>query len=87
MSEVAAFAEKVIKQFAERITDEVFLSIENDPKLMREYLLLVDGNSLKAVNTTIGKKVKEKFKLDSSSVKQKQPKSKLILSHETLEMD
>lgn len=61
MSDVKQFTDKVIAKFAEEITDQVFLMIENDKDLMKEYLDLVDKNSLIQLSTEIGKAVKSKF--------------------------
>ena len=85
MADIDQFAEKVLGQFVEKITDEVFLSIEADKDLMREYLKLVDEKSLAFVNQTIGRKVKARFGLKNAEARQAEPKSKLILSHQTFE--
>ena len=61
MSNVKQFTEKVIAKFAEEITDRVFLMIESNNDLLKEYLDLVDKNSLIQVSTEIGNAVKSKF--------------------------
>jgi len=73
------YAEKVVLEFLRDITDHVFLNIQNNEELMREYQRQVNENSLKAVNTAIGKKVKEVFDLKDDVVC-KTPKSWLIQS-------
>jgi len=73
------YAEKVVLEFLRDITDHVFLNIQNNEQLMREYQRQVNENSLKAVNTSIGKKVKEVFDLEND-VDCKTPKSWLIQS-------
>jgi len=71
------YAEKVVKEFMRNITDYVFLNIQNNEELMREYQSQVNSNSLKSVNTAIGKKVKELFDLANDGVCNS-PKSWLI---------
>ena len=53
------YAEKLVKDFMANITDHVFLNIQNNESLMREYQTMVHEHSLLSVNTAIGKKVKE----------------------------
>ena len=63
------FMDKVLNQFAEDITDRVFLMIQNDKKLMADYLDLLDKHKdnidLKSMNSNIGKYIKEVFNLDN----------------------
>ncbi len=44
MSQLSDFAEKVMRRFSKRKTDEIFLMIQTDKKLMYEYLKLVEKN-------------------------------------------
>ena len=67
MSSSNDYAEKVVKSFIEDITDHVFLNIQNNESLMREYQTEVHLNSLQSVNTAIGKKVKELLDLNDTS--------------------
>ena len=81
------YAEKVVKNFITDITDHVFCNIERDNELMREYMDSVNLYQLEAVNTTIGKKVKELLNLKNTG-ENNNPKSRLIKSytkHETQE--
>jgi hypothetical protein len=78
---INTFAEKVIKKFSKEITDQVFLMIENDKDLNQEYLRLVSNKKLDTVNQTIGKMVRKKFNLESTTTRQEKPKSKFIKSH------
>lgn len=57
------YAEKVVKDFLRNITDHVFLWIQHNENLMREYQSVVHETSLIETNTTIGRKVKEIFDL------------------------
>ena len=79
------YAEKVVKNFITDITDHVFCNIERDNDLMREYMDSVNLYQLEAVNTTIGKKVRELLNLKNTG-ENNNPKSRLIKSytkHET----
>jgi hypothetical protein len=75
-----AYAEKAVRNFITYITDHVFLSIERDDALMREYMSNIDRYGLDAVNQAIGKKVKEILALDNDG-ESKEPKSRLIKSY------
>ena len=46
MSDIAKFTEKTLARFSESITDEAFLMIQNDRKLMYEYLKLVEAHGV-----------------------------------------
>jgi methionine synthase II (cobalamin-independent) len=71
------YAEQVVRKFMEDITDHVFLNIQYDESLMREYMTRVNENSLQIINQAIGKKVKEMFDLENIDVCSN-PKSFLI---------
>jgi hypothetical protein len=85
MSKLSDFSEKVTHQFSKRITDEIFLMIQNDKELMYEYLKLVEANGLTVVNQQIGKKVKNRFALDNDLTRNVIPNSTLIKSHQEFE--
>ena len=74
------YAEKIVENFMENITDHVFLNIQNNEALMREYQSQVHQHSLQSINTAIGKKVKEIFELQNKS-ESNQPASWLIKSY------
>ena len=80
-----SFLDNVMNQFSSSITDEIFLMIQNDRKLMKEYLDLVSNNNLKTVNQQIGKRVKLRFNLTNDDIRQNEPKSTLIQSHQIFE--
>ena len=75
-------ADAAIAQLNKRITDEVFLIIQKDPKLMHEYLRAVEANGLDTVNQTVGRSVKERYNLTNADTRQKRPASTLIQSHQ-----
>ena len=74
------YAEAVVKGFIKDITDHLFLSIQSDVSLMREYQTNVNRYGLDAVNMAIGEKVKTLLNLDNDG-ENKNPKSHLIKSY------
>lgn len=62
------YAERVVRDFMRDITDHVFLNIQNNKELMREYQTQVNKNSLDAVNKAIGRKVAEIFQLENGEI-------------------
>jgi hypothetical protein len=66
----------------DRLTDELFLIIQDDKRLMHEYLRLVESEGLDTVNKNLGKLVKTHYKMTNSNKRKKDPKSTLILSHQ-----
>ena len=85
MSNLNNFTNKVLDVFSKEITDQVFLTIQNDRQLMHEYLKLVGSKGLAVVNQQIGKAVKRRFELANDVERQEQPKSTLIQSHTRFE--
>ena len=77
-----AIAEKAIKIMNKRITNEIFLIIQNDRGLMKEYLRAVESNGLDTLNQTIGKKVKNAYRLDNIDDREDIPACTLIQSHQ-----
>ena len=67
-----------------KITNEIFLIIQNDRELMYEYLRAVESNSLDSINQTIGKEVKAAYKLTNLD-REDNPSCTLIQSHQTFE--
>lgn len=88
MNKLDNFKKKVIKVFSEQLTDKVFLMIQNDRDLMREYLAVIEkSKSLANVNSEIAKEVKKRFKLKNLNQKNKSPESFLIQGHEMFEAE
>lgn len=79
------FSDEVLSKFSKEITDQVFLSIQNDRELMHEYLRLISKEGIDSVNQHIGKSVKSCYKLSNSDSRQDNPKSMLIKSHQEFE--
>ncbi|MCC8020302.1 MAG: hypothetical protein LIO85_11110 [Rikenellaceae bacterium] len=84
-STIKEFADRVIGLKNKSITDEIFLLIQNDKDLMREYLRLVDKNKLDTVNKLIGKRIKERYGLTNDVGRNECPESTLISSHQEFE--
>lgn len=74
-------AREAISKMNKRITNEIFMIIQNDRDLMREYLRAVESNKLDTVNQTIGKAAKAAYKLDNID-REDNPSCTLIQSHQ-----
>lgn len=72
----------VIAAKNKRITDEVFLLIQNDREFMQDYLRLVEEKGLDSVNQLIGAGVKKKYSLENDDQRNSEPESSLIQSHQ-----
>lgn len=78
-------ATSVISQLNKKITNEVFLIIQNDRALMLEYLRAVENEGLDHVNQTIGRAVKEAYNLVNVNEREDNPSCSLIQSHQKFE--
>jgi len=78
--ELKDFIDEVISKKNKTITDEVFLLIQNDHEFMQQYLRFVQKQGLDTVNQQIGKRVKERYKLDNNIERNNEPISTLISS-------
>ncbi|MDP8208073.1 MAG: hypothetical protein P9L92_15520 [Candidatus Electryonea clarkiae] len=74
-----------ITKLNERITNEVFMTIQNDRELMHDYLRAVDEQGLDTVNQTIGKAVKAAYGLINLNKRENNPSCTLIQSHQIFE--
>jgi hypothetical protein len=74
-------AKAAVSLFNKRITNEIFLTIQNDRGLMHAYLRAVERDGLDAVNQAIGKHVKVKYDLTNAD-REKNPSCTLIQSHQ-----
>lgn len=89
MSKITLFADELLSRYATvtdtlSITDEVFLTIQNDRDLMHQYLRLVEESGLDAVNQQLGKRIKKHFGL-TNLARCESPKSTLIQSYQQFE--
>lgn len=78
------FLEKVLDGYSDPITndivDRVFLRIENDTKLKKDYKTYVGGKQAHAKNAKISQAIKAKFDLEDVG-RCYEPKSTLIKSY------
>jgi len=77
---VNEYVEQVVDNFIHDITDSLFLYIENDKDVMKEYMTNVNRFGLDQVNMTLGFKIKERLSLENDG-ENNNPKSKLIKSY------
>ncbi len=77
-------AEEAIRRMNKKMTDKIFLIIENDRDLMQEYLLTAKESSggFDTVNQMIGKKVKDFYEFENGD-EENYPVSKLIKTYTT----
>jgi len=78
-------AQRAIAILNKRITNEVFLTIQNNRELMLEYLRAVEENGLDTVNQTIGREVKAAYQLANVTEREDNPSCTLIQSHQKFE--
>jgi len=78
-------AQEAIGILNKKITNEVFLTIQNNRSLMLEYLRAVEANGLDSVNQTIGKEVKVAYQLTNVNEREDNPSCTLIQSHQKFE--
>ena len=78
-------AQQAITKLNKRITNEVFLIIQNDRELMSEYLRAVEADGLDIVNRSIGKEVKDAYQLINIDDREDNPSCTLIQSHQKFE--
>ena len=68
---------KVLTRFTRRIVDQVFLFIQNDPELLREYQEVVRESTPNGVNSVLGRMITEAYDLINLN-KEKRPESRLL---------
>ena len=78
-------AQEAIRLLNQRITNEVFLTIQNDRSLMLQYLRAVEAEGLDTVNQTISKEVKAAYHLTNLDDREDNPSCTLIQSHQKFE--
>jgi hypothetical protein len=84
--DLPTFKKKIVESFCEKITDKVFLMIQNDRELMHDYLqIIAQNNTVANVNSQIAKAIKDRFKLENKHFKNSDPESVLIQTHEVFE--
>ena len=85
MMNSSEIAREAIKKFNKKITNEIFLTIQNDRELMKEYLRCVEKERLDNVNKTIGKVIKKSYNLENIDDRKDSPSCTLIQSHQKFE--
>ena len=78
-------AEEAIKRMNKKITNEIFLIIQNDRDLMHDYLRAVEKDGLDTANRTIGKEVKLAYGLVNINDREDNPSCTIIQSHQKFE--
>ena len=78
-------AAEAISRMNKRITNEIFLIIQNDRDLMQAYLRTVAEHGLDLTNQTIGKEVKRAYGLINIDDREENPSCTLIQSHQRFE--
>ncbi|MBI5100846.1 MAG: hypothetical protein HZB33_03255 [Nitrospirae bacterium] len=79
---VDEIAHEAVRRMNKRITNEIFLIIQNERDLMKEYLRAVEASGLDVVNQTIGKRVKSAYGLANIDDREDNPSCTLIQSHQ-----
>lgn len=74
-----AFIEAIMIEFEKRITDKVFLMIENDRELFHRWLDLLAETPRDVINSSIAQAIGKRFDLESTNINDN-PKSFLIKS-------
>ena len=62
---VNEYTEYVVNDFIKNITDNLFLYIEQNDDIMRDYMTNVNRYGLDTLNMAIGLKIKEKLSLEN----------------------
>lgn len=75
-------AKIAIARLNRRITNEVFLIIQNDRDLMHDYLRAVESQGLDLVNQQIGREVKTSYQLENIDERENNPSCTLIQTHQ-----
>lgn len=82
---ITDLSNKVISIFNKRITNEIFLIIQNNRELMYDYLKLVEKHGLTTVNQNIGKAVAKAYNLQKFDDREDNPACTLIQTHQKFE--
>lgn len=79
--------QEVFPKFEKEITDQIFLFIENDKELLKQYLDVLSENkdlSLGDVHRSIARMIANRYGLEKNGVEVNEPKSKLIQTYSQL---
>jgi hypothetical protein len=75
-------AQAAISELNQKLTNEIFLIIQNNRELMQAYLKAVEADSLELVNREIGKEIKAVYQLENLDEREDEPSCTLIKSHQ-----
>lgn len=78
------FSTHVFEKFEKNITERIFLLIEDDRELQKEYLDLVASKGRATVNRWLGRKIKDHYGLQSQEPIKDTPKAKQIQGYTKL---
>ena len=76
---------EAVARLNKKITNEIFLVIQNDRELMQSYLRAVEEHGLNVLNQRIGKEVKAAYNLTNMNDREDNPSCTLIQSHQMFE--
>ena len=68
ISRAEKLGKKLLTKYTKRITDEIFLFLQNDSHLLKEYREAVQESSQHGVNSAIGKMITEAYQLDNLGI-------------------
>jgi len=74
-------ADEAISRMNKKITNEIFLIIQNDRELMQDYLRAVEKKGHDTVYRYIGKAIKTQYHLTNMNDREDNPSCTLIQSH------
>ncbi|WP_108944941.1 hypothetical protein [Shewanella halifaxensis] len=78
-------AQLAVQKLNKKLSNEIFLIIQNDRELMQAYLKAVEANGVESVNKQIGKEIKAAYQLVNINQREDDPSCTLIKSHQMFE--
>jgi hypothetical protein len=77
---ISEIADQAISRMNKKITNEIFLIIQNDHDLMQDYQRVVELKGYDTVNRSIGKAIKMQYHLTNMNDREDNPSCTLIQS-------
>lgn len=78
-------AQLAVQKLNKKLSNEIFLIIQNDRELMQAYLKAVEASGVESVNKQIGKEIKAAYQLVNINQREDDPSCTLIKSHQMFE--
>ncbi|MGS0827097.1 hypothetical protein ACVBIO_14900 [Shewanella sp. 0m-8] len=78
-------AQLAVQKLNKKLSNEIFLIIQNDRELMQAYLKAVEASGVESVNQQIGKEIKASYQLVNINKREDDPSCTLIKSHQMFE--